>query len=124
MRLLTFLLLALIFNLDPHYRCGTISPLQTAPRLQPGRFYFVPPASSRLFLFPSDKIPNLKSKGDFYVLSQSQGPRVLVSVHVRGWPPLPHPAHRQPRLFLLRRLPLRLRSQHRPGPPPPRRSPR
>jgi hypothetical protein len=78
----------------------------------------------------------------------AKGPRVLVFVYVRGWPPLPHPPRPQPSsllllprpkrssrqrhgnprqspgLLLLRQLPLRLRSQHRPGQPHPRRRPR
>src|SRR5437667_9001588 len=83
-----------------------------------------------------------------YVLTQSKGPRVPVYLRFLGWPPLPHPScpqqrpllllpppkrsprshhtktRQRPGLLLLRRLPLRLRSQHRPGTPHPRRCPR
>jgi len=72
----------------------------------------------------------------------------LCTLYFLGWPPLPHPscpqqrpflllprpkrsprpgcpnARQRPGLLLLRRLPLRLRSQHRIGAPHPRRAPR
>src|SRR5271169_56266 len=102
-----------------------------------------------LFLFRQSKSQNQKlNQGDSHAFAHSQGPRIPLSFHVHRWTPLPHSPHRQPspflflprpkgsprlrrritrqrpRVLLLRRLSFRLRSQHRPRPPHPRRDPR
>src|SRR5580704_4277804 len=136
--------------LDASCPRGKIISLTTAPRLIRGVLFLVAQALLPvLFLFlPFQQIPKLNSKGDFHVLSQQKGPCIPVFLHLLRRPPLPHPAHLQPSpplplprpkrspiprhpksqqragLLLLRQLPRRLRSQHRPVPHHPRCHPR